>query len=205
MHRDDVTDWLDGVGPAGLDRPEVGALLVAMPSLGDPGFERTVVLIVGDFDDGYQGVILSEPTRDDVRTALPRWWRSALPPRKLHRGGPCDPELVLCLAVGRKGLDVPGLVEVKAYRHQSLYRVEGDVDPDVILPSVAGVRLFRGYAGWDPGQLEYEIALGAWLVVPSVADDAVSAVSATLWRTVLSRQVGGAAFLRACPDNPARN
>jgi len=205
MHRDEVEGWLAGAGADGLGRPEVGALLVAMPSLGDPTFERTVVLLVGDFDGGYQGVILSEPTRDDVRTTLPRWWRSALPPRKLHRGGPCDPELVLCLAVGRPDLDVDGLVAVRRYRHQTLYRVEGVVDPDSILTAVSGVRLFRGYSGWDPGQLELEIATGPWLVVESCADDAVSPSSATLWRSVLARQEGTTAFLRSCPDNPARN
>ncbi|WP_106850730.1 YqgE/AlgH family protein [Blastococcus sp. Marseille-P5729] len=205
MQRDGVQDWLDGRGSDELRRPEVGALLLAMPALGDPTFDRTVVLIVGDYDEGYQGVILSEPTRDDVRVALPRWWRSAMPPRKLHRGGPCDYDLVLCLAVGRPGLDVEGLVEVKRYRHQSLYRVEGEVDPDAILSAVSGVRLFQGYSGWSPGQLELEIDEGAWLVVPSHADDAVSPTSATLWRGVLARQQGDAAFLRSCPDNPARN
>lgn len=201
----DVEDWLDGSGAVALSRPEVGSLLVAMPSLGDPTFERTVVLLVGEYDDGFQGVILSEPTRDDVRTVLPKWWRSALPPRKLHRGGPCDPDLVLCLAVGRKDLDIDGLAVVREYAHQTLYRVEGEVDPDDMLARVSGVRLFRGYAGWDPGQLEYEIALGAWLVLESLPTDAVTSTSATLWREVLSRQEGAAAFLRACPDNPLRN
>lgn len=205
MERDDVEDWLAGVGNDALAAPRVGSLLVAMPALADAIFDRTVVLLVGDFDEGYQGVILSEPTRDDVRSGLPKWWRSAMPPRKLHRGGPCEPELILCLAVGRKDLDVEGLVAVAEYRHQALYRVEGDVEPDEILSKVSGVRLFRGYAGWDPGQLEFEIASGAWLVVPSVADDAVSPRSATLWRDVLARQSGGTAFLRACPDNPTRN
>lgn len=205
MFRDDVNDWLEGRAPESLTRPEVGTLLVAMPALGDPTFDRTVVLLVGDFDEGFQGVIISEPTREDVRTGLPRWWRSAMPPRKLHRGGPCDPDLVLCLAVGRPGLDVEGLVPVTKYHHQWLYRVEGEVEPEDILPSVSGVRLFQGYAGWEPGQLEYEIAAGAWLVVPSRPDDAVCATSATLWREVLARQGGATAFLRSCPDNPARN
>lgn len=201
----DVENWLDGSGAAALSHAEVGALLVAMPSLGDPVFDRTVVLLVGEYDDGFQGVILSEPTRDDVRTMLPKWWRASTPPRKLHRGGPCDPELVLCLAVGRKNLNIDGLAVVREYPHQTLYRVEGEVDPEDMLAKVSGVRLFRGYAGWDPGQLEYEIALGAWLVVPSLPNDAVTSTSATLWREVLTRQQGSAAFLRHCPDNPLRN
>lgn len=201
----DVDDWLEGAGADHLGHAEVGALLVAMPSLGDPQFERTAVLLVGQYDDGFQGVILSEPTRDDVRTQLPKWWRASTPPRKLHRGGPCDPDLVLCLAVGRKHLQIEGLEVVREYPHQALYRVESEVDPDDMLTKVSGVRLFRGYAGWDAGQLEDEIALGAWLVVPSLPGDAVSSTSATLWREVLARQDGSAAFLRSCPDNPLRN
>lgn len=203
--RRDLDDWLDGSGADALSRPDVGSLLVAMPALGDPTFERTVVLLVGEYDDGFQGVILSEPTRDDVRTMLPKWWRASLPPRKLHRGGPCEPDLALCLALGRKELAIEGLAMVKEYQHQTLYRVEGDVDPDALLSSVSGVRLFRGYSGWDAGQLEYEISLGAWVVVPSMPMDAVAPTSATLWREVLGRQVGGSAFLRSCPDNPLRN
>lgn len=203
--RRDVEDWLEGSGAAALSRVRVGSLLVAMPTLGDPVFERTVVLVIGAHDDGFQGVILSEPTRDDVRTILPKWWRASVPPRKLHRGGPCDPDLVLCLAVGRKNLDLDGLAVVREYAHQTLYRVEGEVDPDAMLAKVSGVRLFRGYAGWDPGQLEYELSLGAWLAVPSRPTDAVASTSATLWREVLSRQDRTAAFLRSCPDNPLRN
>lgn len=207
MQRDEVDDWLGGRGPERLGRPEVGALLVAMPALAGSPFARSVVMLIGSYEGGFQGVILSEPMRDDVRSVLPQWWRSAVPPRRLHEGGPCAPDMVLCLAIGRHDLAhaVPGLGLVKRYRHQSLYWVESHVDPDVILPSVSGVRLFRGYSGWDPGQLEMEIGEGAWMVLPSEVDDAVSGSSATLWRQVLARQSGDAAFLRACPENPSRN
>ena len=115
-----------------------------MPMLGDANFDRTVVLIVAAEEGGFQGVIISEPTRDDVRSLLPKWWQASMPPRKLHRGGPCSPDMVMCLAVGRPRLSVPGLARVMDYAHQTLYRIEGDVDPESVLPSVGGVRLVMG-------------------------------------------------------------
>ncbi|GAB3312310.1 hypothetical protein EK0264_09560 [Epidermidibacterium keratini] len=203
--RDRQPYWPDETARERLTRPAVGRLLVAMPMLGDANFDRTVVLIVAAEEGGFQGVIISEPTRDDVRSLLPKWWQASMPPRKLHRGGPCSPEMVMCLAVGRPRLSVPGLARVVDYPHQTLYRIEGDVDPESVLPSVGGVRLFAGYAGWGGAQLDDEIDAGAWLCVASEAGDAMSAHSATLWRDVLARQRGSAAFLRHCPDNPLRN
>lgn len=197
--------WLSASGMGGLTRPAVGRLLVAMPLLGDPNFDRTVVLLVGAYDGGYQGVILSEPTRQDVKAVLPDWWQSTLPPRKIHRGGPCEPSMVMCLAVGRPGLRTSGLEPVATYSSQAVYRVEGDVDLEDIRSVVLGVRLFAGYSGWDAGQLADEIEVGAWLCVPSEPQDAVSPMSATLWRDVLARQSGDGAFLAHCPENPLRN
>lgn len=176
-----------------------------MPGLGDPSFDHTIVYIVSAYDEGFQGVIINESTREDVMSVAAKWWQLAALPRMIHRGGPCEPELVLCLGVGRPDVDVDGVVPVFDYRSQSLYRLEGDVEPARVDGKLAGVRMFRGYAGWSVPQLEYEIAEGAWLCVPSEPGDVISAQSAGLWRGVLSRQDGQAAFLRSCPADPERN
>ncbi|PRZ43885.1 putative transcriptional regulator [Antricoccus suffuscus] len=199
--------WVGGSYPdaQSLTRPEVGRLLVAMPTLGDPTFDHTVVYLVSAYDAGFQGVIINESTREDVMSAVPEWWQLAAMPRMVHRGGPCEPDLVMCLGLGRQDLELDNVVAVHDYRSQTLYRLEGDVDPAYVDGKLAGVRLFRGYAGWSFSQLEYEIAEGAWLCVPSELNDVISAQSAGLWRGVLARQQGHSAFLRSCPANPERN
>ncbi|MEO6955458.1 MAG: YqgE/AlgH family protein [Antricoccus sp.] len=199
--------WISGSfqGAAELLRPQVGRLLVAMPILGDPNFDHTIVFLVGEYEDGYQGIIINDSTHEDVMSAAPDWWQLAAVPRMIHRGGPCDGELVLCLGIGRHDLDIGGIEPIHRYSSQTVYRLEGAVDPDVTIGKLAGVRMFRGYAGWAAEQLEQEIAEGAWLCVPSEPTDVITNLSARLWRDVLERQAGCAAFLRTCPANPDRN
>jgi putative transcriptional regulator len=70
---------------------------------------------------------------------------------------------------------------------------------------MVGLRIFAGYAGWGSGQLEDELAEGAWYVVPGQAGDAFTASPAGLWRAVLRRQGGDLAFVSTYPDDPTMN
>jgi putative transcriptional regulator len=72
-------------------------------------------------------------------------------------------------------------------------------------PDLRALRLFAGYAGWAPQQLEQELAAGAWVVVDGTVDDAFGTEPATLWRTVLRRQGGTMAWMANYPDEPAVN
>lgn len=84
----------------------------------------------------------------------------------------------------------------------------GLVDLEGPLPAhgdFAGLRVFAGYAGWGPGQLEDEIEEGAWIVTDSRDDDLVSPQPETLWREVLRRQENDARFLTTFPDDPSAN
>lgn len=67
------------------------------------------------------------------------------------------------------------------------------------------LRIFTGYAGWAPGQLEAEIAAGAWFVVDPAVDDVLGPTPAHLWTTVLRRQTGPLRLLASFPDNPLWN
>ena len=71
--------------------------------------------------------------------------------------------------------------------------------------SVEAVRIFRGYAGWGPGQLENEIDAGAWLVLDAEPGDLFDAEPDVLWRTVLRRQGGRLAWLADAPDDLSAN
>ena len=67
------------------------------------------------------------------------------------------------------------------------------------------MRFFAGYSGWGGGQLEAELAEGAWLVVPADADDVFAPDPEAMWRAVLRRQGGKVAMLAHFPAHPSLN
>ena len=79
-------------------------------------------------------------------------------------------------------------------------------DPDAFDGRVEDLRLFRGYAGWAPGQLEDELAANAWIVVDADRSDPFTPAPDTLWRDVLRRQGGSLARMgERIPDDVSLN
>ncbi len=67
------------------------------------------------------------------------------------------------------------------------------------------VRLYAGYSGWGPGQLEHELAQDAWFVVDAEPDDPFLPDGAALWQRILARQGGPLARLALFPVDPSLN
>ncbi len=178
-----------------------GVLLVAMPVLSDPNFDRTVVYVVDHGQQGTLGVVLNRPSDTDLLEALPGWWSLSAAPRTFHVGGPCEQDTALCLGVGDPPPDVPGLRAVV----QPVHLVDLDADPAITGAVLDRLRVFAGYSGWGPGQLAAEIAAQAWAVVDSEPGDVVSEGAVGLWRSVLRRQGGTLAMLAAYTDDPSLN
>src|SRR5690606_24228438 len=84
-----------------------GRLLIAEPMLGDPNFERTVVLVVEHSDEGAMGLVLNRPTDLAVAGALPAWDHLASEPAVLHVGGPVEERSGWCLALRRPDVAEP--------------------------------------------------------------------------------------------------
>ncbi|MBA2389621.1 MAG: YqgE/AlgH family protein [Geodermatophilaceae bacterium] len=178
-----------------------GNLLVAMPVLTDPNFDRTVVYIVDHGEHGTLGVVLNRPSDTDLLEVLPGWWSLAAPPRTFHVGGPCERNTALCLGVGNPPSGVPGLRPIA----QPVHLVDLDADPAVTGAVLDRLRVFAGYAGWGPGQLADEIAEQAWAVVASQPSDVVGEARGGLWRSVLRRQGGSLAMLSAYTEDSSLN
>jgi putative transcriptional regulator len=178
-----------------------GRLLVATPALGDPNFDRTVVLVLEHNEDGAIGVVLNRPTATDVAEPLPGWHRLAADPPVVFVGGPVAPDAAICLV--RSWPDE----SVEAYQPliDSLGTVDLSIDPDEVSSALQAVRVFVGYAGWSSGQLEDEIQAGAWFVVDAVPEDALSSDPDRLWEAVLRRQRGRLAMFANFPPNPTFN
>jgi putative transcriptional regulator len=187
--------------------PKAGRLLVATPLLGDPNFRRAVVLIVEHEDtEGTLGIVLNRPTTIGVGQVLEQWTELATDPSVVFRGGPVAPNSALALAL------VPGKDEPVGWRAldgaPSLARLgllDLDASPRLLAPAIQSLRVYAGYAGWSPGQLESEIDEGAWYVVAAEPGDVFAGEPGRLWRDVLRRQQGDLAFLATFPDDPGLN
>jgi putative transcriptional regulator len=185
-----------------------GRLLVATPLLTEATFARTVVLLLhAGGEEGALGVVLNRPSAVEVERVLPGWDIAAPPPALVFEGGPVQPQAAICLAELRPGVrDHAGLAPLPAAGPGPQYAtVDLDLDPGVVVPAVARLRVFAGYAGWSPGQLEGEVEEGAWWVLDSLPDDAYRTEPENLWRSVLRRQGPPLAFAVTLPEDPALN
>ena len=164
-----------------------GKLLVALPMLVDPNFDRTVVLVLSHGDEGAVGVVLNRPSSTEVGDLLPDWSGVTAHPAVVFVGGPVQPEMAI--ALGHDG-DLVATVDLEA-------------DPTLL--TFREVRVYAGYAGWSGGQLEDELLEGAWVVCDSEAGDAFRADAKDLWYEVLRRQTGELARLAMLPEDPTLN
>jgi putative transcriptional regulator len=192
-------DRRDDAGVAGL---AAGALLVATPVLLDPNFSETVVLLLDVDEDGVLGVVLNRPSPVAVAEVLGQWSTAVDEPHVLFQGGPVGTDAALALALLRDPADVP--VGFRAVRG-TLGLVDLDTPTELLAGSLAGLRIFAGYAGWAPGQLEAEVEEGSWYVVPGEALDAFRGDPGALRRDVLRRQPGALAWHSTRPLDPELN
>lgn len=176
-----------------------GRLLVALPALDDPNFARSVVLVLEHDDEGALGLVLNRPTTTPIDEVLQGWSSLAAAPANLYGGGPVEPQAVVGLAVARDqataGVGITGRIRT----------VDPTGDPTLLAGEVERARIFAGYSGWAPGQLEAELEEDAWLVVDATPDDVVSEHPEDLWHTVMGRQEGSAKLMATFPDDPRLN
>jgi putative transcriptional regulator len=178
-----------------------GHLLVAAPQLDDPNFDRTIVLVLDHDEDGALGVVINRATPTPVPEAVDRWRELLAAPTVVFEGGPVEPDAVV--ALGRTSVRVGADDGTAADDHVRL--VDLTADPVLEGLELSSVRLFAGYAGWAPGQLEGEIAMGAWFPVDAEPGDVFVADPDGLWQTVLRRQSGDLALLATYPADPSTN
>jgi putative transcriptional regulator len=139
-----------------------GCLLVASPALGDGNFRRAVVLIVQHGDEGALGLILNRPTELTLDKVVEKTSGGPCACKEiLHLGGPCEGPLMALHTQPELGeIEVlPGV----------FFSASSEPMREVIDRQPQPVRMFGGYSGWAPGQLESELEVEAWLTVPALA------------------------------------
>jgi putative transcriptional regulator len=187
----------------GSTGPTKGRLLVATPPLADPNFDRSVVFVLEHHDEGAIGVVLNRPTGEHLDEPLDRWAELQAEPGAVFIGGPVETDALIALAATRPTAEADS--ELLAPIVGDIASADLTADPALVAGDVEGVRVFRGYAGWGPGQLEGEIEQGAWLVLDAVTSDVFTDAPDDLWRAVIRRQPGRLAWLAMAPDDLSSN
>lgn len=192
--------------------PAKGRLVVASPTLEDPNFHRTVVFLLAADSDGALGVVLNRPSDTSINEVVPHWGFHASEPPVLFVGGPVQPNAAICVGRAEEAAPQPPPPVEEADEEGGFSPLIGDLGtvdlnraPDEIGVAFRGLRVFTGYSGWGPGQLEEEIEAGAWFVVEGQQADVLCTEPGDLWEQVLRRQGGWLAVLARHPDDASLN
>jgi putative transcriptional regulator len=157
-----------------------------MPQLADPNFRRTVILLVHHDETSSFGLVLNREVDLSVRElceSLEFPWNGATS-AEVAWGGPVESNTGWLLF--QDDLDT----EIE---HEQISRIEGELcfagSMDVLQQLAArpprDLRIFLGYAGWGEGQLELELAQGAWVVAPLSPDVVFDVPVEDMWEHVL--------------------
>lgn len=146
------------------DSTLAGKLLIAMPDMTDPRFASTVIYMCAHSDEGGMGLIVNKP-QDDISFAklLDQMEISTGPGLRnvaVHYGGPVDYQRGFVLHGSDYASDGGTLDVDETFRMTATQEVLEDIAKG---QGPAVCMLALGYAGWGPGQLEYEISQNGWL------------------------------------------
>ena len=171
-----------------------GSLLLAHPSLRDPNFRRSVILMSVHNAEGAMGVVLNRPLGKRLGQLSGDFALGPLASVPLFSGGPVQAEQLVLAAWQTR---------------DDGFRLHFGIGPDKALQLLGEpdthVRGFLGYSGWSAGQLENEMTHKTW-VVAEVPEDLLSqSQDEALWRTVLGREGAEWRLLAEEPDEPERN
>ena len=181
-----------------------GTLLISQPFLGDPNFERSVVLICRhQAQEGTFGLVLNRLTSLTLGEVLdlPAGARAAagVP---LYAGGPVEPNTLHYL---HRRADLPGARSLGQdvywggdFKLLLDYLSRGEV-------AAAEVRLYAGYSGWSAGQLAGEIEGQSWIKHPMSAGKVFTLANDVFWREILREKGGRFKVLANYPSDPRLN
>lgn len=183
---------------------ESGTLLAAAPDMLDPNFMHAVVLMCNHTEHGALGLVLNRPAPVTVDVIMPDHPVLSTQKFPVYAGGPVG--LDTLQFVHRADEEIPGGLDLG----DGLF-LGGDLE--ALARFIAGhgveaqerVRLIVGYAGWGAGQLEGELAVGAWLPVAPHLDWVFQADTTALWRRVVRSLGGDAAGLEDLPPDVSWN
>ena len=177
-----------------------GKLILASPTLIDPNFARTVVLIAEHTEEGAMGLVLNRPADSTVSDAVPDLAWLTDDDARVYVGGPVAETAVIVLAEFERPEMAGALID------DDLGFIGTDADdPEALEGAIRRARVYAGHAGWGPGQLEEELAEEAWIVEPPRREEVFTDAPEDLWAAVLRRKGRRYALLSTMPPDPSLN
>jgi putative transcriptional regulator len=176
-----------------------GHFLIASPSILDPNFHRSVVLVTAHTDEGAVGLILNRCSEATVGEAVPQLEPVSDLTDPVFVGGPVNPEGVAVLAEFEDP-DEAGVVVMEDIGFVAL-----DEALEVRAPDMVRTRVFAGVAGWGPEQLEDELERDDWIVEPADTKAIFTEDPDGLWSELLRRKGGQYELVARMPLDPSLN
>jgi putative transcriptional regulator len=172
------------VGPV-LAQPNA-ILLVARPGLPDPNFSEAVVLVAWTEDASTVGVILNRPSGQRLADVAPNWPGAEDFKEPLYSGGPVMRQVVVALF---NSADEPKAKAFRVLPHIYLSMHPANLEPLIAHPAER-MRLYAGFSGWAPRQLEAEIDRGTWYMVRATEDVIFRKDTSGLWQELVEKAQG---------------
>jgi putative transcriptional regulator len=177
-----------------------GQLLLDNGRLQGTFFHRTAILICQHDAEGAFGLVLNRPTGQQVGDALPSRLPDALASQPLFLGGPVQPQAL-------------------SYLHSDNFLPESNVLPNLSVnhsldelvelaesySAAQRIKVFAGYAGWSPGQLDDEMKRDVWLTHPASVDLVFHTPIEELWGMILKRMGWKYQLIARQPDDLSSN
>jgi len=180
-------------------KPGIGKLLIAEPLLGDTNFSRSVILLCEHGNEGSIGFILNHTTKFTLGDLLPELYTPQL---SVYKGGPVQEDTLHMIhrmpdELGGNEI-TPGVYWGGSYEALQSVVIDQDYKPN-------DLRLFLGYAGWSPGQLDRELEEGSW-IVSDISEKLLFEIEPeNVWKEAIKRLGKNYAYLANMPVNPQLN
>jgi putative transcriptional regulator len=161
-----------------------GMLLIADRQLMDPNFRETVIFLVGYGPEGAMGLVINRPLQVKLSAIFPDIKELDQINDTLYRGGPVEPSGILLLVKSNK----PPKASQRVFGDVYLSASRSVLKRLIIEPEKEErFRIFAGYAGWAPKQLESECNRGDWHVLQADAETIFDRDPAEIWPDLIQR------------------
>ena len=167
------------------ERLAKGRFLVASRLLRDPNFSETVVLLIDHDWDGAMGLVINRPSEVRLSSVFPDIEELREQPDMVYFGGPVARNRIMLLIRSHNQPERSHHVFEDIYISSSqkvLEQVIRDADPS------GRFRIYAGYAGWGPGQLEGEVSRGGWFILPGDAETVFNKDTSEIWPELIRQR-----------------
>ncbi|GAB2795666.1 YqgE/AlgH family protein [Rhabdobacter roseus] len=177
-----------------------GDLLIAEPFLGDPNFDRGVVLLCEHNEQGSFGFVMNQTTDLMLGDVLEETIYQDIP---LYLGGPVEKNTLHFIHRRPELIDGSGQIAEGVYWGGDFEQVKLLLNLNQL--TSADLRFFVGYSGWGSGQLGDELQQKSWIVTQTTSDFLFSTPADQFWREVLRNMGGKYRSIAHYPTDPSLN